>query len=444
MVWPFSRRAADPGPAAVAVREQKASSVGPIVSARVLRMPQWARRSFEQLVAEGYQQNPISNACVYLPARAAASVPLTIMKGGEEADIPELRRLLNRPNPMMDGAAFVQATISDLLLAGEFFAERVDIGKAPKELYRWQPGRVSVDPGDDGFPQSYTFKVGNGQRVVPVDFAKGILPVLHVKDFHPTDDWRGMPNVDPAAWAIDAHTGALKWNVALLNNGAQPSGALIYAPKEGSDKLGDDQWNRLKAELDESFSGAKNAGKPLLLDGGLDWKEMGFSPKDMNYGEGLNIMARLIALAFGVPPLILGIPGDNTFANYAEANKAFYRQTVLPLLGQWGRAMTYWIGPAFGDDVSIVPDTDDLEVFADERAQEWARIEQSTSMTINEKRAHQGLEPVEGGDVILVSSMMVPLGDAGASISGGAATEDDAPEEDEDVNVGGDGEEDDA
>lgn len=446
MVWPFTRRPASAvAEKSMSAPEVKASSVGALISARALNLPQWPRRSFDQIAKEGYQQNPIVNACVYLTARAAASVPLSIVRGDKPVDIPDLVALLKRPNPVMDGHAFRIATISDLLLAGEFFAERVDVGKRPKELYRWNPGQTTVNPGKDGFPESYTFKVGNGQRTIPVDVVKGVLPVMHVKEYNPIDDWRGLPNIDPAAFAIDMHTGALRWNNALLNNGAQPSGALVYGPKEGSDKLTDDQWARLKAELDDTFSGAKNAGRPLLLDGGLDWKEMGFSPKDMNFGEGLNASARLIALAFGVPPLILGIPGDNTFANYAEANKAFYRQAVLPLLGQWCRAMSYWLGPAYGADICIEPDADDLEVFADERAAEWDRIEKSTSMTINEKREHQGLKPIEGGDVILVSSLLVPLesaaeppdttstGDAGETdddqIEGGDTGEDDGAEE---------------
>jgi HK97 family phage portal protein len=420
-MWPFSSPKAEPVALPV---EKKESAVGAIISARVLRLPQWPSRSFEQIAKEGYQQNPIVNACVYMTARAAASIPLCIQRGETETDIPELRALMNRPNPIQDGEAFRIATISDLLLAGEFFAERVDVSKKPKELYRWQPGQVSVDPGPNGFPKSYTFKIGNSERVVPIDVVKGIMPVLHVKEYNPLNDWRGQPNIDPAAFSIDMHTGALRWNNALLNNGAQPSGALVYAPKEGSDKLTEEQWMRLKAELDESFSGTKNAGKPVLLDGGLDWREMGFSPKDMNFGEGLHEAARLIALAFGVPPLILGIPGDNTYSNYTEANKAFYRQTVLPLLGQWCRAMSHWLGNAYGADISIVPDVDDLEVFADERAEQWDRIEKSNAMTINEKREAMDLPPVPGGDVVLVPSSMVPLEVAGSMPEGGPEPQD--------------------
>jgi HK97 family phage portal protein len=437
MVWPFTRKAAPPPAPAQQPTEAKASSVGALIAARVLKMPQWPQRSFEQIAKEAYQQNPVVNACVYLTARAAASIPLDIMRGDAEIDIPELRALLDRPNPAQDGEAYRQATISDLMLAGEFFAERVDLGAKPKELYRWQPGCVTVDPGDKGFPESYTFKTAGRARTVPVDFVTGKVPILHVKDYNPINDWRGLPNVDPAAFAIDMHTGGLRWNKALLENSAQPSGAMEYAPKEGSEKLTDEQFARLKAELDDQYSGAKNAGRPLLLDGGMKWTPMGYSPKDMNFEDGMNVAARQIALAFGVPPLILSIPGDNTFANYTEANKAFYRQTVLPLLRQWCRAHSWWLAGAFGKDIRIVPDEDDLDVFADERAAYRKSVEESTVLQVDEKREMAwGVKPTPGGDVVLVPSTMIPLDMAGEAQAGGAAPdgEDDAPD------IGGDGE----
>ena len=30
--------------------------------------------------------------------------------------------------------------------------------------------------------------------------------------------------------------------------------------------------------------------------------------------------------------MLLGIPGDNTYANFAEANRVFWRQTIVPLV----------------------------------------------------------------------------------------------------------------
>jgi HK97 family phage portal protein len=84
--------------------------------------------------------------------------------------------------------------------------------------------------------------------------------------------------------------------------------------------------------LQEGFAGAKNAGRPLLLEGGLDWKPLSLTPAELDFINTKNAAARDIALALGVPPMLLAIPGDNTYSNYAEANRAFWRQTVIPLV----------------------------------------------------------------------------------------------------------------
>ena len=141
-----------------------------------------------------------------------------------------------------------------------------------------------------------------------------------------------------AAVPLDIHNAAGAWNKALLDNAARPSGALVFAGPVGT-TLTDTQFDRLKTELEASYQGAANAGRPLLLDGGLDWKPLSMSPKDMDFIEAKNSAAREIALAFGVPPLLLGLPGDNTHANYAEANRAFYRQTVIPLVRRTADAL---------------------------------------------------------------------------------------------------------
>ena len=116
-----------------------------------------------------------------------------------------------------------------------------------------------------------------------------------------------------------------------------------------------------------------NAGRPLLLEGGLDWKAMSLSPKDMDFMEAKHTAAREIALAFGVPPMLLGIPGDNTYSNYQEANRVFWRQTVLPLAQSRRRALAQWLAPAFGA-CWLAVDTDRIDALAADRAALWHRV----------------------------------------------------------------------
>jgi len=154
--------------------------------------------------------------------------------------------------------------------------------------------------------------------------------------------------------------------------------------------MSDAQFERLKKELADQYQGTANAGRPLLLEGGLDWKAMSLSPKDMDFMEAKHSAAREIALAFGVPPMLLAIPGDNTYSNYQEANRVFWRQTVLPLGNRIAAALTQWLAPACGAGLALAVDTDRIEALSGDRAALWERVTKAPFLTVNEKRAATG------------------------------------------------------
>ena len=169
---------------------------------------------------------------------------------------------------------------------------------------------MKVVPGADGWPEAFDYTVDGKTRRIAGEAAPGVRRVLHLKLFHPLNDHYGLSPIEAAASAVDIHNTASRWNKALLDNSARPSGALVYTARDGNLTL--EQYDRLKAELEQGFQGAARAGRPLLLEGGLDWKSMSISPKDMDFIEAKHVAAREIALALGVPPMLLGIPGDNT------------------------------------------------------------------------------------------------------------------------------------
>jgi phage portal protein BeeE len=77
--------------------------------------------------------------------------------------------------------------------------------------------------------------------------------------------------MEAGAYAIDQHNEASKWNQALMQNGARPSGALVVQMnKDGDANLSEEQFERLKSQLDEQYSGHSNAGRPMLLEGGCN------------------------------------------------------------------------------------------------------------------------------------------------------------------------------
>ncbi len=367
--------------------EQKASRAGALLAFHALGQARWTPRNVVDLTREGYERNAVVYRCVRMIAEAAASVPWTMFDGREEIVTHAALDLLARPNPSDVSATLLEGVFTNLMLFGNAFVESVAVDGAPRELYNLRPDRMSITPGSNGWPAAFEYAAG-GERVRYAVEPNGVSPILHLKLFNPLDDHYGFSPLKAAQVALDIHNAAGFWNKALLDNAARPSGALVYAGPTGS-TLSDEQFDRLKAELDENFTGSRNAGRPLLLEGGLDWKALSLTPKDMDFIEAKAIAAREIALAFGVPPMMLGIPGDNTYSNYQEAHRAFWRQTVIPLVARTQKAFEAWWRPAFGD-FRFDYDVDRIEALSGERAAEWARVGAANFLTDDEKREAVG------------------------------------------------------
>lgn len=366
--------------------ETKDSRAAALIAVTTAGRPVWTPRDYESLAREGFAKNPVAYRCVRMIAEAAASVPLAVFAGGTRADDHPLRRLLDHPNPEQGGPDLLEAFFGTLQVSGNGYLEAA--GEGPGELYALRPDRMKVVPGRQGWPQAYEYGVAGRSVRIGRD-ADGWLPVLHLKLFDPADDYYGASPLEAAAFAIDVHNASGAWNKALLDNSARPSGALVYANPEAGDRLSEAQFETLKAEL-AARTGPAAAGRPLLLEGGLDWRPMSLSPHDMDFIAGKHAAAREIALAFGVPPQLLGIPGDATYANYREANVAFWRGTVAPLVRKTAAALTGWLSGRF-EGVRIEADLDAVPALQPEREALWARLEAASFLTDDERRRMAGL-----------------------------------------------------
>jgi len=364
--------------------EAKASAARALIALQRLGAPAWTPRDYASLARQGYEKNVIAYRCVRLVAEAAASAPLKVVEAGAVHCDHPLIDLLARPNPAQSGAELFESFYGYLQTAGNAYLEAVALDGAPRELYALRPDRMKAHPGKSGWPEAYEYAAG-GRKVVFRKDGDELSPILHLKLFHPTNDYYGLSPLEAAASSVDLHNAASAWNKALLDNAARPSGALVYKGPEGAENLTADQFDRLKSELEDAYQGSGNAGRPLVLDGGLEWRSMALSPADMDFINAKNMAAREIALAFGVPPMLLGIPGDNTYSNYREANLAFWKQTVLPLVKKTAAALTAWLAPAY-EGAQIICQTSEIEALN----AEWARIARADFLTDDEKRAALG------------------------------------------------------
>lgn len=373
-----------------AVAERKASASGPVIAWAGAGRVAWGPRDTVSLIRSGFQGNPVGFRAVRMIVEAAAALPLVFQDADRRYETHPLVDLLRQPNPAQGRAELLEALYGQLLLSGNGYLEAVPGGaRLPAELHVLRSDRMRLVPGADGWPVAYEYQVGG--RKHRFDMTGAVAPICHVKMFHPQDDHYGFSPLQAAAVAVDVHNSASAWSKALLDNAARPSGAIVYKGADGQGSLSPDQYDRLISEMESYHQGARNAGRPMLLEGGLDWKPMGFSPSDMEFLRTKEGAAREIAVAFGVPPMLMGIPGDATYANYQEANRAFYRLTVVPLVSRVTAAIAHWLAGFSGAEVEIRPDLDQVPALAAERDQQWARVGAAEFLTQAEKRALLGL-----------------------------------------------------
>lgn len=376
--------------------EVKASATGPLIAFHGAGRVAWSPRDTASLTRSGFAGNPVGFRCVKMIAEAASALPLILQDSQRRYETHPVLALLARPNGAQSRGDLLENLFGQLLLSGNGYLEAVaGASGAPAELHVLRSDRMKLVPGKDGWPVAYEYAVSG--RKHRFDMTAEVAPICHIRSFHPQDDHYGLSPIQAAAAALDVHNAASKWSKALLDNAARPSGAIIYKGVDGQGRLGTDQYERLLEEMESYHQGAANAGRPMLLEGGLDWKPMGFSPSDMEFQKTKETAAREVALAFGVPPMLLGLPGDATYANYAEAHRAFYRLTVLPMAMKVTAALSNWLGGLSGEDLTLTPDLDGISALSSERDARWKRVTEAAFLSDAEKRSLLGLPKLADG-----------------------------------------------
>lgn len=381
-------------------------------------------RKYSDFAEEGYKQNVIVFDAINQIAQGIASIDFQVFKGQGDnkrqvSDTHPLVELLAKPNPWQAGAEFIESVISFYLISGNTYIEKAypstgletvipPNSNEPTWLYSLRPDLILIQINKRGRIEAYDF--GSSSKIRYLVDADSKSNIIHMKSFHPLNNFYGLSPMVAASFSIDQHNEAGKWNLALLQNGARPSGILkINGDDNGGGHLSDDEFNRLKQQFEEEHSHSTNAGRPLVLEGGLDWEEMGMSPKDMDFLDAKNSSARDIAKAFGVPPILLGLSGDSKFRNLEAAEESLWENTILPLADSLLDNLNQHLSPLYGDDITIEFDEDSIQTLAPRRAKKALSLNELTYLTINEKREMLGIEPIDGGDDLDQPRELTPL-----------------------------------
>tara|TARA_Y100000114_G_scaffold46714_1_gene42527 strand:- start:3383 stop:5737 length:2355 start_codon:yes stop_codon:yes gene_type:complete len=390
------------------------------------------RDNYDSYASEGYSENAIVFRCINEIADGASAIPFKVFQGENELEEHPLISLLNRPNPMQAGVEYFKALYSYLLISGNSYMQTSVVSGQPRELYLLRPDRIRIKPSKTTNPTGYEYLInGVVVKTYDADSQTGESEVKHIKLFNPLDDYYGMSPIKASAIDIDGFNSITKHNLSLLENGARPSGAIVFKPQTDGGlpmQLSDSQRQQLQSDLHQRFQGSGNAGRPLLLEGDFDWREMGLSPKDMDFLQQKHMNAKDIALCFGVPSQLIGIPDSQTYANVQEARLALYEETIVPLAKRVMSDLNEWLAPKFGEDFSVQYDFEDVPAMTERRRKIYENVVQAVREGIisrNEARARLGLEPITGGDEVYIAANLFPLGSPEVAPAEGAEAEED-------------------
>lgn len=382
----------------------------------------WSKRDYANFAKEAYIENFVGFRCIDFISQSVGSVPWEVYKKMDDSreeiedDQNPIKRILHRANPRTSFSMYNYAVMAYYLIAGNAYLEKIgpETGVnsgVPTELQYYPPNKIKFLTDKEEGLIGYAY-IENGQEVKrwEIDLITQQCDLLHLKTFHPLSQIEGMSKVEPAAKSIDTSNEALSWNKSLLQNQGRPGMIFSY---EGT--LSEKQFERLQNQLNAKFSGPDNAGRNLVAEGELkDVKPYGFNPTEMDFLQGNWDLVRQICITYGVPPQLLGVPGDSTFANFEQAMEFYCEFTwewYLKLLrGEYNN----WLYPD-SDELFIDYCLDDVPAFEYQRKQKWEKVKNADFMTVNEKREEVGLDKVDGGDVILINSTQIPLDTVGVS-----------------------------
>jgi len=401
---------------------EKASATGPVIAPNGPGRAVWMPRRYGRFAREAYIENAIAYRCISLVAKAIASVPLWV---GDESKKPldghPANKLLERPNPLQGMARFLNAVVGHHLISGQTYLEAVqpDGRNPPRELYVLRPDRMVVTPGEFGLPQRFTYEGDAGKKIhFDMDPVSGFGPILHMKEFHPLNEWYGLSPVEAAARAVDQFNAASAHNQSLLQNQCRPSGVFIHKLATVSGQvipLNVDHLQAAEAQIGEKYTDPTRRGRPIVLGGEWDYKDTMLSLRDMDFFEGTQQKAREICAVWGVPHVLV-VPGESTYSNRDSANLELWEQTVIPMLDMMLGDLSAWMRFLYRDSsIHIRYDIDQISALAPRRREHRTTVVAEWNAgitTLNEAREALGYDPVPDGDSPKLSGApAIPIND---------------------------------
>lgn len=312
--------------------------------------------------------------------------------------------LIRKPNPEMSQFQFLELHFTFMKLAGQSFWYIVkgERSTKPKQLYILRPDLIEVvvdKESKTGAVSGYRMTLADGKKQ---DFTKE--EILHFKMPNPNNPYYGMGTVEAAKVYIETEEYGAEWTRNSIFNSGRPSGVLNI-----KGLISDAEFQSIKRQYKESYSGTKNAGKTMFLKGadGMDFQKLGMELGEVAMESLKNMTRDDIMVMFRVSKTMLGISDQVNFANAQENHNVFSENVIKPELDRFIDHLNAFLMPVWGGDFvlgyadpTMTSDKDRLELWNGGFGK-W--------LTPNDIRSEMGLSPVKGGDVLFQPITSVPI-----------------------------------
>ncbi|WP_234090082.1 phage portal protein [Enterobacter asburiae] len=342
-------------------------------------------------------------ACVRLLSESISTLPLKIYvrqpDGSRKAatDHPAYSILCRRPNSEMTPSRFMLMVVASICLRGNAFIEKKFIANRLVSLVPLLPQNMVVKRLVIGALE-YKYTENGNERVIPVK------NIMHIRGFG-LDGVCGMMPMKTGRDVIGSAMAVEESAAKIFEQGLQSSGFL-----SAENALTDDQRERLRGYM-ASFTGSKNAGKIMVLEGGLKYQGVTMNPEDAQMLESRAFSIEEICRWFRVPPFMVGhTTKQSSWASSLEGmNLQFLTHTLRPLLvnieQEIGRCLLY------SDDEVFAEFSVEGLLRADSagRAAYYTSALQNGWMSRNDVRRLENMPPIEGGDIYTVQLNLTQL-----------------------------------
>lgn len=280
---------------------------------------------YDQDARQGYMLDELVYGCVEVRATSAAEPRLCAYRADEKVEKHPALKLLERPNPFLDGFTFWATIMMFLDVAGNAYVEKVRSrsGKVV-ELWLLRPDRVRVIPDSDKFISGYSYTIGDHTfpPIPPED-------IIHFKTRHPLDDYYGLSPIHVLANRIDLDVWSRQFMQSFFRNAGVPAGLLNIKRS-----VTDQEREMIKNRWRMQYGGPEGWGNVLVMDEmEAEYTAMGQPLKDLiNTSLDQSIESR-ICTVYQVPlsllPTIIG-SGSSSYANRVSDRQLFWDSVLAP------------------------------------------------------------------------------------------------------------------